>query len=370
MRVLLTQPYVPAYRVPLFNALRSYLKAEGHELIVVAGSPNHEQAKRRDEAAATWIQPMRERTFSVLRGREVRFRRLPPETRAQRFDVMITELDASNTFAWYNHFRHPRTPVVLWGHGASFVSSERAWSVAARRLFVRTVASHVMTYSERGKRMLSASLGEHTVPITSIGNSTDTLTLREALLSLSDAERARAREIVGTGNRALFVGGLDASKRIHQLLESASVARESDPSFKLVIVGDGVLQPAVKAASEAGSVVWVASARGRQLAALASTCDSVWMPGRVGLVAVDALALGLPVISVDHEHHAPEVDFLGEGEIYFVSSNPRAFAEEARLAVGRATSLRPTSALPSVQRVAREMTNVILGLSRATGPAS
>ena len=34
------------------------------------------------------------------------------------------------------------------------------------------------------------------------------------------------------------------------------------------------------------------------------------IPGRVGLVAVDALALGLPVVTTDFPHHAPEVEYL------------------------------------------------------------
>lgn len=360
MRVLLTQPYVPEYRLPLFNRLRAYLEADGHELVIVAGGPGREQGRRADRATTPSVRPMRERKVSFANGRELRFRRLPAGIKASSFDVLITELDPSNTFALAFHLSHPKIPVILWGHGASFVSSETRRSRVARRLFVKAVASRVMTYSERGERMLLDSLGKSGISVTAIGNSTDTLTLRKALSSLTANEEAWARNMVGSGNRALFIGGLDASKRIHPLLESVRVVRETDPSFKLVVVGSGVLQPVIEAAHEAGEIVWIEAARGRHLAALASLCDSIWMPGRVGLVAVDALALGLPLVTVEHEHHAPEVDFLGPGEIYFVSSDPRNFASAARMVIRQPKNVRPEAELPSVESVASQMRNVIL----------
>ena len=44
-----------------------------------------------------------------------------------------------------------------------------------------------------------------------------------------------------------------------------------------------------------------------------SMTSAVLIPGRVGLVAVDALALGLPIITTDYPFHAPEADYLTPG---------------------------------------------------------
>ncbi|WFR68146.1 glycosyltransferase [Curtobacterium flaccumfaciens] len=220
-----------------------------------------------------------------------------------------------------------------------------------------------MTYSERGKQLLRSQLKNKFLRIHAIGNSTDTATLRQAVDSLTDLEREEARTILGDGARALFIGGLDASKNITQLLSSARSARLHDPSFKLVVVGKGPLDSEVEAASSAGDVVHIPAARGRTLAALASRCESIWMPGRVGLVAVDALALGLPVITVEHRYHAPEIDFLEPGEVFFVPSEPAAFAANAREAARHANARRPSEDLPSVARVAERMKVVILKAS-------
>ena len=51
------------------------------------------------------------------------------------------------------------------------------------------------------------------------------------------------------------------------------------------------------------------------------------MPGRIGLVAVDALCLGWPVLTTEWPFHAPEIEYLEEGDTMFSSANdPAAFA--------------------------------------------
>lgn len=48
----------------------------------------------------------------------------------------------------------------------------------------------------------------------------------------------------------------------------------------------------------------------RTLATLGKIAQVCVMPGRVGLVAVDAMTLGLPIITTDWPFHAPERDYL------------------------------------------------------------
>jgi glycosyltransferase involved in cell wall biosynthesis len=360
VKVLVTQPYVPAYRVPLFSALAEQLIEDGHELVLVAGSAGPKQRERGDSAHASVAHVMRELLLKLPGGREIRFRLLPRSFRRTSFGVVISELDPTNVFIWGYHLRHPRTPVVLWGHGASFVSKGSRASATARALLVRLTASAVLTYSEQGRASLRATLKRSQPPIYVVGNSTDTASLRDARASLTPDEEAKARQLVGSGDRALFVGGLDESKNITELLAAARHATALDPSFKLVIVGQGVLSELVAAAVVDGTAVWVPAARGRELAAIAQNCESLWMPGRVGLVAVDALALGLPLITVNHDSHAPELEFLKHGEVHFVDSDPKAFAVEARDAARAPHRERASEDLPSVEQVAARIRQAIL----------
>lgn len=359
MRILITQPYVPEYRIPLFCALAQQLREEGHELVLVAGSAAPKQRKRGDSTKAGIALVMREFLIKLPRDREIRLRRLPTSLRNTPFDLVISELDPTNVFVWIYRARHPRTPILLWGHGASFVSRGSRASAAARALLVRLTARAVLTYSEQGKTLLKATLGDLRTPIYAVGNSTDTASLREARRTLTQNERENAERLVGKGARALFVGGLDESKKIEELLESARHAHSLDPSFKLVVVGQGVLDRLVSSAVVDGAAVSIPAARGRELAAIAQLCESIWMPGRVGLVAVDALALGLPVVTVDHPGHAPELDFLKAGEVFFVSPEPHSFALEAREAARAPRKERASEDLPSVERVATRIADVV-----------
>ncbi|WP_181431160.1 glycosyltransferase [Curtobacterium sp. MCBD17_021] len=221
-----------------------------------------------------------------------------------------------------------------------------------------------MTYTEGGKKRLAGSLDGRSKPITAVGNSTDTTTLRAAADSLNEGDRTDARRLVGSGPRALFVGGLDESKKVHELLDSARHAHRSDPEFKLIVIGRGPLEDDVATAVAEGAVVWIESARGEKLAAFAALCESIWMPGRVGLVAVDALALGLPIVTVAHQHHAPELELLRADEVHFVEPDPLTFASAARNAAQKPYERRPSADLPSVQKVAARMRAVILSVAR------
>src|SRR4051794_14820047 len=97
MRLLVLQPYLPGYRVPLFDAVSAICVAEGGQLRVMHGKPRGDQAARRDSAAGPW---------SVHRERhEVRtpwgvgyWRALGKL--ASSADVIVAELDAGNIDAW------------------------------------------------------------------------------------------------------------------------------------------------------------------------------------------------------------------------------------------------------------------------------
>jgi hypothetical protein len=66
------------------------------------------------------------------------------------------------------------------------------------------------------------------------------------------------------------------------------------------------------------------------MAALSHVSSAIWMPGRVGLVAVDALALGLPVLTTHFPFHAPELEYLVEGRsVHFLPAIAENFASEA-----------------------------------------
>lgn len=355
--VLVTQPYVPAYRHALFDAVHGLLAQEGIDFWVAAGHPSGAQAARRDEIAAKWMTGIRERSVPVAKWR-LALRAVP---HLPRPTVVVSELEALNLYAWARVHGQPK--LVLWGHGrpyvndANWISERLEWALARR-------ADAVMTYTERGRAYLLDKAGIDPHAVTAIGNATDSQVLRAALEGLSIADRKSARREFGMGPNALFVGGLDESKRVSFMLEAARQAVKINPQFRLLIVGRGELEGEVRNAIADGYPVrHVPNARGPELARIASAASAIWMPGRVGLVAVDALALGLPVHTTDFRYHAPEIDFLPADFAARLTDQPEAFAAESikRMAAGR---LALPQSFPTIAEVSQNFFDVIIRVLR------
>ena len=358
MRVLLTQPYMPAYRVPLFQAIHDKLAAIGDELVVAVGQPSGSQLQRGDAASSPWSKTYKSRTIAIA-GRTVSLRSMGEPL--NNFDVIVSELEALNTFAWRASLT--KIPLVLWGHGKSYVDAPSAlgdrieWALAKR-------ATSIMTYSASGRDYLTEVGHVDPSRVTAIGNSTDTATLRAATRGALDLPSSRTDSDVQSGSpiQALYVGGLDPAKRIDFLLDAAKHAHALNQNFRLVIVGRGVLEEEVDRIAATHSFIRrVQSARGPELAALGAESHAIWMPGRVGLVAVDALAMGLSVHTTTYDFHAPEIEFLGSEEVAFLDDRPSAFAHESLslMESARRGPERFREDIPSIEKVASAFVDVI-----------
>jgi glycosyltransferase involved in cell wall biosynthesis len=127
---------------------------------------------------------------------------------------------------------------------------------------------------------------------------------------------------------ALFVGAFDKPKRLPFLFEAADLVHKSLPDFVLVLAGAGPEDGFVRHAAKSRSYVrLVGRLELDELARFANVVDILLMPGRVGLVAVDALALGLPLATTRYPHHAPEVDYLNEQNSLWTDDSTRGFAD-------------------------------------------
>lgn len=347
--VVVTQPYVPAYRVPLFDAVASQLKSRGLELQVFSASPTGEQSLRGDRATGPWHHELRSRTIHVA-GRQISVRSLPPE--ASDAVVLVSELEALNTLAWRESFR--KRPLILWGHGKGYVNDTGALADRVEWVLARRSA-HIMTYAASGRDYLVERGGIRGEKVTAIGNSTDTSTLRHATEELLGAPASSSPQ-----PHALYVGGLDASKRIDFLLDAFVHARAVDPTFTLTVVGRGADQDKIRSFAAANDTVrFIEEARGRKLAEVASTARAMWIPGRVGLVAVDALALGLPVHTTRFAYHAPEIEYLQDDEVGFFGPSAEEFAQQSLRAMANSGPRRLRSDIPTIDRVARAFASVI-----------
>ncbi|WP_162150485.1 glycosyltransferase family 4 protein [Arthrobacter sp. H5] len=113
---------------------------------------------------------------------------------------------------------------------------------------------------------------------------------------------------------ALYIGGLDAAKRISFLLEAGRECHRLDPHFRLVIIGKGVEnQKVIEASTREEWIIPLGPLFGPDKALAMAASDVLMIPGRVGLVAVESFAAGLPIITTEWPWHAPEFEYLQNG---------------------------------------------------------
>lgn len=323
MRVHIIQEYVPTYRVGFFAGLSEGLAQEGHTLVVRAGKASRDQAARRDGVEGhPWQAPLRQCSMRLL-GRRVTFRRLGSSCGDSRPDVMVIELARRNVDAYRVFLPRrwwPAKRIIFWGHGRDYTKQStrlEQWLLA--KLAGR--ASHVWVYTEGGRAALPMVPDSQ---LTVLRNSVDTRALESHL------EVVRVDGVRPVPGHFIYIGGLDASKSVPLLLHAFDVVLQRCPHAKLTIAGDGRLADLVRNyASSRAAVKYVGRVDGRSKAELLASGQVFINPGRVGLVAVECLYAGLPLITCASARHAPEIEYLEEcrGVTMVSDCSPEGLAE-------------------------------------------
>ncbi|MBU6216924.1 MAG: glycosyltransferase family 2 protein, partial [Acidobacteria bacterium] len=109
---------LPHYRVPLYEALREQLAAEGVDLRLLIGDPPVGARARQDTATLDWAERVPQRELP-LGSRRLVWQQLPG--RVRNSDLVVVEqaskLVANNALALWRHAGGPA--LGLWGHGVN-----------------------------------------------------------------------------------------------------------------------------------------------------------------------------------------------------------------------------------------------------------
>jgi alpha-1,6-mannosyltransferase len=150
------------------------------------------------------------------------------------------------------------------------------------------------------------------------------------------ARRVRAAETrrrcgLPAGPLALYVGRLAAEKDLDLLL-SGWMKVERHTGARLALIGAGPDAGSLRRSRGGARAIWLPYERDRDLLAdLYAAADLVVAPGSAetfGLAALEALASGVPVLSVDRGGVAETIDRSGAGRLY-ASGDPAHLAETA-----------------------------------------
>jgi glycosyltransferase involved in cell wall biosynthesis len=283
-RLGLQQRVLPTYRVPFFDHLAE--ACEG-QLSVYAGSSRPVEAIR---------------TAHVLHighfhhGRNLHLFR-PPFYLCWQTDLMswlrdwdpdalIMEANprypaSRKAIAWM-HARN--RPVLGWGLGApdlrGVIGSLRGWF---RRRFLSRF-DVLIAYSERGAEEYKA-----------LGFPPERIVIAANAVAPPPESKPERPPLVGRPPRLIFVGRLQARKRVDLLLKACA---ELKAKPKLTVVGDGPERVALEAlAKETYPEAYFSGALfGQDLQEALEQADLFILPGTGGLAVQQAMASGLPVI--------------------------------------------------------------------------
>ncbi len=318
-KVVIVQPYVPDYRVPLLDGLVRYLRERDVDCVVAAGTPVGTQLHRADASTGhPWQTQVRTRSL-IVHGRW--FRSYGSRRVWKGADAVVVELASGSVDTYLALLGRRRRPVGVWGHVGSFVGDQpRALARLIR--WQLSHANHTFAYTEHGAA-LARAWGVEPGRITVVQNTIDTSALRSALEAVSPAAGAafRAAHGIGDGPTLAYIGSLDAGKRMPFLAECLDRLWELQPAVQLVVGGVGTDAHLLDAASKRGQVVMLGRVALPEKALIGSFAEAMLMPGRVGLVAVDSLALRLPIITTNWKYHAPEFEYLRPGATCIVADN-------------------------------------------------
>lgn len=328
-RVIIIQPYVPKYRVPLFDALDSRLADLNMTLVVVSGQSSPRLDGRKDAARGPWSESVPARSLGQ-RDRGIRWRDLSSLEITSR-DIVIVEQSVRNldTYGLLGRPRSRRPRIAFWGHGRTYSlphSPLREW--LKRRVTRR--GDWFFAYTD-GAAQDVAHGGYPCDRISVLRNTIDAEALREDLAHVDDGELHDLRTSLRLtpGRTGLFLGGVDSAKGIDFLVASAVAVREQLPDFVLLVGGEGEDMDRLRTLiADDGPIRLLGRLDGRHKARILAVSDIMLIPQWIGLVAVDSLVAGRPIVSTRHPSHSVEREYLVDGvTAVFTDATVRDYAE-------------------------------------------
>ena len=296
-RVLFVQKFVPHYRLPLFERLRSQLEQEGIEFKLIFGEPDPFEGSKVKMAYPAWGDKVDSKIIKVF-GRFLYWQGVV--FKLKKGDVVIVE-QAAKLLDNYPLFFLQQIGFVrlcYFGHGRNFQDKyELTISRRIKQLMVRRI-SKWFAYTKMSVDALLQQ-GVSAEKIVSVNN---TLELNS---------NVKVENVTRKLNQFIYVGGLYKDKRIRLLLDSVALVKSEVAEFEFHVVGNGPDAQLVREFSKANPwCVYHESLYGDERDRLLYESSAILMPGLVGLIAVDSFHFACPILTTDCGQHSPEFVYL------------------------------------------------------------
>ena len=316
LRVIIQQPALPKYRIPVFRELAAR-PALDVTLLYSGGSDVPSVEAEGFEARRVWERML------LRRPRQLRWEPAQIASASRRrCDVLILEWNAgvASLVPALLLARLRGMGTVLWGHGYS--KRERPLARAMRNAVGR-LADCLLLYNHTAADALVARGFARERTFVAL-NALDQTAIEQArdTWRASPGRMGEFRETHDIAGRriVLFVSRLEADNGLDLLIRAAAGLKDTRPELTVAIIGHGPAQPDLeRLVAELG-----VSDRIRFLGAIYEedelapwflAADVFCYPRNIGLSLLHAFGYGLPVITDDNlRAQNPEIEALRDGE--------------------------------------------------------
>lgn len=323
VRVAIVHPWFPQYRLDFFEQLVPLAAAEGFDVTIFHGATPPEWRARRDSIQRGFAQELPTKFISIF-GRHLILKDIRTLFRKPMFDLVILEHAARNLESYAVLARQGGQRVAFWGHGKTYTKKVSKIQENLKYWLARR-GSWFFAYTQGGADAVIAH-GFPKSQTTILNNSFDTRALTtavEVVTAQAIDEFSQKHDL--RGSTALFIGGLDSSKRLNFLLDSADIVHDEVPEFRLVVCGAGEDEKfLLNKLDERPWLKLIGPVFGDDKALAMASAQILAMPGRVGLVALDSFASGRPIVTTDWPWHAPEFEYLQNNQNALITNNNKA----------------------------------------------
>ncbi len=329
-KLVIVQPYVPQYRIKFFEQLNARLANHGIDCVVAAGAADAQQSSRGDDARPDWVVQVPTKRLAVGRRSIILGGARPVWRTADA--VIIGHIGSSvDTYKAIADAKLGRLQVGVWGHIKSYINDAHPVDAFLEKWQLRNV-DHVFAYTPGGADYARLA-GVPATRVTTVMNAVDTGALVTAMENLNqdDVDAMSRKYSLTAGRTVAYIGGLDESKRIDFLVNTLDILWATDPDIRVLVCGKGLDAALLNQAVSRRQVIMLGYADAPLQAIVGELASAILMPGRIGLVAVESLVLGRPIVTTDWRYHAPEAEYLTEGTTKITASNdPVSYADAIR----------------------------------------
>jgi glycosyltransferase involved in cell wall biosynthesis len=312
LRVVIQQPALAKYRVPVFRELARRPGLDVHLVFADDGKVPNVEA---EDFRATFV------PLKTWRGPGPQVFWHAAQTRyadPAHADVLVLTWNTRylSLAPALRKARRRGVGTVLWGHGES--KRERGWATWLRRRVMGKASATLFYTRTMADRAIAAGADPGRIFVAPNSIDQGPIAAAQGRFLGEPGALARVRGELGltAGRTILFVSRLERLNNLHLLLEAAAALASDLPGLRVLVVGKGEDGARLERLCETMGLGRVVTFLGAiyeedRLAPLFCAADVFAYPSNMGLSLLHAFGYGLPVVTGDNRRlHGPEIEAL------------------------------------------------------------